>query len=290
MKRHLLALVLAAACTTTGLAAPGDPVVIGSPAWHALMARDAGSGEQPAFHAAELLNRWGRRDEADALRRALLLRHLQARAGDPLADTTLGRLMDAGTPSLAELDRALARAAPRAGGAPWPQTTALDDEAVRHIADAMGLRPPADWAGFVSRHADCRSQGTCPPRSQPAPSNADPDQAWREQQRRDQQARADRALRQRMDRFALAWLAAYVLAGLLVHLLLARFVGRWVAVAVTLAIGPVLSIWLLKAHAPQPGWGGLALAILVMALTGGALVLAPLFDAVHRRFFAQRGS
>ena len=97
----------------TASAARGDPVAIDSPSWQALMARPAAQDGTTAFYAADLLATWGRRDEADSLRRALLVRHLRTLAGDSVPEATLGQVWATAPATLAEV--AAAPAGPRCG-------------------------------------------------------------------------------------------------------------------------------------------------------------------------------
>jgi hypothetical protein len=83
-------------------------------------------------------------------------------------------------------------------------------------------------------------------------------------------------------------LLAYALGTLALHLLLARFVGRWFAFGVSLLIGAGLAWWLIVASGPLSGWGGLGIIIVALGLAGSGLLLAPLLDALYTRYFRRR--
>jgi len=95
MAPRRLAALLLGACLWAGpvSAQRGGPVVIDSPAWKDLMAQPAMLGDLPAFHAADLIEAWGRPEEAEVLRRSLLLHHLRRAAGEsPPTPATLGEV------------------------------------------------------------------------------------------------------------------------------------------------------------------------------------------------------
>jgi hypothetical protein len=268
----------------TASAARGDPVAIDSPSWQALMARPAAQDGTTAFYAADLLATWGRRDEADSLRRALLVRHLRTLAGDSVPEATLGQVWATAPATLAEVAAAHERARVRASGAGWAKVRPVDDAAARHLAEWLGNRPPLDLAAFVRRWGDCVPQGTCaaPPSrqaSRPVKTDAEREKATREHERQ------QRARQRRGERMQTAALVAYALGTLALHLLLARFAGRWFAFGVSLLIGAGLGWWLIAASGPLSGWGGLAVIILALGLAGSGLLLAPLYDALYTRFF-----
>lgn len=269
------------------MAARGDPLVIDSPSWQALMARPAAQDGTTAFYAADLLATWGRRDEADSLRRALLVRHLRTLSGDSVPEATLAQVWAAAPVSLAEVGAAHARARAHADGAGWAAVRPVDDAAVRHVAEWLGNRPPLDLAAFVRRWGDCVPQGTCaaPPSrqaSRPVKTDAEREKAAREHERQ------QRASHRRSERMQGAALVAYALGTLALHLLVARFVGRWFAFGVSLLIGAGLGWGLIVAAGPLSGWGGLAVILLALGLAGSGLLLAPLYDALYTRCFKRR--
>lgn len=289
LKRTLLVLLhlaLLGAPLAAG-AARGDPVVIDSPSWQALMARPAAQDGTTAFYAADLLAAWGRRDEADSLRRALLVRHLRTLAGDSVPEATLGQVWAAAPVTLAEVGAAHERARARANGAGWAAVRPVDDAAVRRVAEWLGNRPPLDLAAFVRRWGDCVPQGTCAPSPSRQASRPVKTDAEREKAARDHE-RQQRASQRRGERMQSAALVAYALGTLALHLLLARFVGRWFAFGVSLLIGTGLAWWLVVASGPLSGWGGLGIIILALGLAGSGLLLAPLYDALYTRYFKRR--
>lgn len=268
-------------------AARGDPVVIDSPSWQALMARPAAQDGVTAFYAADLLELWGRGDEGRRLRRALLVRHLRALAGESPPDATLGQLWAAGPVSPDEVAAAHQRARGLAPGAAWAATRPVDDDAARQLAERLGNRPPLDLKAFVDRWGDCVPQGTCAPRTSQRASRPKQTEADREQARRQSESE-QRSRRRRAKRLQNAAMIAYVLGTLALHLLLTRVLGRWGAFVVTLFIGAGLGLWLVLATAPHTGWGGLGIVLVALGLAASGLMLAPLYDAIHTRWFKRR--
>jgi hypothetical protein len=268
-------------------AARGDPVVIDSPSWQALMARPASDNGVTAFYAADLLELWGRGAEGQRLRRALLLRHLRALAGDSPPEATLGQLWAAGPVSADEVAAAHQRARGLAPGAAWAATRPVDDDAARQLAERLGNRPPLDLKAFVERWGDCVPQGTCAPRASQRASRPKQTDAEREQARRQSESE-QRSRRRRAERLQNAAMVAYVLGTLALHLLLTRVLGRWGAFVVTLFIGAGLGLWLVLATAPNTGWGGLGIVLVALGLAGSGLMLAPLYDAIYTRWFKRR--
>ncbi len=276
---------------------PGVPVVEGSPAWQALMALPAEREGLPTFWAADLLVAWGRGADAARLRRSLLGRHLEAQAAPPPPSATLGQLWQAPVSGHSELVASQQRAQERVqkgaqqqAGAPWALEPPRDDGAVQRLAERIGNRPPADLADFVRRFSGCVAQGTCPERAawlaERAASAAESRAAA--QQREAAFEARQRSAQRRGEWRQQAVLLAWLLGGLLLHLLVARALGRWAGIAATLLLGLGLAVWLVVATGPLSGWGGLGLVILAAGLGGSGLLLAPLYDWIHRRWFARR--
>lgn len=287
----LLALLLMAGLAW---AARGDPVVIDSPAWQALMARPAADGDATAFYAAELLEAWGRPAEAATLRRQLLARHLRGLAGATPAPATLGEVWRGAAPNADELAQLHASAAARQPRAAWAAIAPAHDGAIRAIVERIGNRPSADLPAFVQTWSDCVRQGTCRPRDGAAPVSDAERQARADARRRErerQRAEDDRKSREqqrRYERFELALVSGYLLGALLLHLLLARYAGKVVAVLVTLAIGPALAVLAYSRWGLSRDWGGLAMMIFYLGLASSGLLMAPVFHWVHKTWFAGR--
>jgi len=295
----LLAALLALAVPASARTARDEPVAIGGPAWQALMARPAADAETTAFYAADLLAAWHRPAEADTLRRALLARHLRAAGGEAVTPATLDEVWRAGTVAPGELTALHAKAAQRQPGASWAGLAPASDEAVRHLVERIGNRPPPDLHDFVRTWDGCRGAGPCrhPAARAAAQTDAERDaerdaritaraleseQRWREQQReaRESQRRSERLLT--------AVLAAYTLGGLLVHLLVARYAGKVLAVIATLALGPLLTVLAYLHWGVGSGWGGLAMLVFYAGLAFSGLPLAPLYAWVHKTWFGGR--
>jgi hypothetical protein len=274
------------------MAAPA--LVEGSPSWQAVMAVPAERDGEVAFWATDLLAVWGRPDVAARLRRSLLLRHLEAQGAAPPPAATLQQLADAPVPAFDELLAAQQRARQRAGraaaGAPWAAEAPRDDGAVALLAERVGNRPPADLADFVQRWGGCVPQGRCPDQAAREQARAEAAASNRAARLREELASEtrQRASQHRGERRQQAMLAAFVLGGLLLHLLVARYLGRVAANAATVLTGIGLAAWLWLASGPQSGWGALAMLIVVGALACSGLLLAPLYDWIHRRWFARR--
>lgn len=274
------------------VAAPA--LVEGSPSWQAVMAVPAERDGEVAFWATDLLAVWGRPDTAARLRRSLLLRHLNAQGAAPPPAATLQQLADAPVPGFDELLAAQQRARQRAGaassGAPWAAEAPRDDGAVALLAERVGNRPPADLADFMKRWGGCVPQGRCPEQAAREQARAEAAASNRAARLREELAfeTRQRASQHRGERRQQAMLAAFVLGGLLLHLLVARYLGRVAANAATVLTGIGLAVWLWLASGPQSGWGGLAMLIVVAALAFSGLLLAPLYDWIHRRWFARK--
>lgn len=274
------------------VAAPA--LVEGSPSWQAVMAVPAERDGEVAFWATDLLAIWGRPDVAARLRRSLLLRHLNAQGDAPPPATTLRQLADAPVPGVDELLAAQQRARQRVGtaaaSAPWAAEAPRDDAAIARLAERVGNRPPADLADFMQRWGGCVPQGLCPERAAREQAQAEAAASKRAARLREELAfeTRQRASQRSAERRQQAMLAAYVLGGLLLHLLVARYLGRVAANAATVLTGIGLAVWLWLASGPQSGWGGLAMLFVLLALTFSGLLLAPLYDWIHRRWFARR--
>ena len=288
-------IALALALTVVLRVAIAAPALLeASPSWQAVMAVPAERDGEVAFWATDLLAVWGRPDAAARLRRSLLLRHLEAQGAAPPPAATLQQLADAPVPSFDQLLAAQQRARQRAGtaaaGAPWAAEAPRDDGAVALLAERVGNRPPADLADFVQRWGGCVPQGRCPEQAAREQARAEAAASKRAARLREELASEtrQRASQRSAERRQQAVLAAFVLGGLLLHLLLARYLGRWAANAATVLTGIGLAAWLWLASGPQSGWGGLAMLIVAGALACSGLLLAPLYDWIHRRWFARR--
>jgi hypothetical protein len=290
----LLLLVLLLLATGPARAARGDPVVIDSPSWNALMARPAADGGITAFYAADLLQAWGRPGEAEGLRRRLLARHLRGLAGERLPPATLSELWQTAPPASDELSRLHARAVALQPGASWASLDPANDGAVRLIVERIGNRPPPDLDVFLGQWGPCECQGTCSTRGCQA-LISDTERSERLQarlkqmeQRQAESQRKHRERQRRDERLLQAVTLGYLLGGLMLYLIVARQAGTKMATAAVVALGALLAMLLFARTGRVEGWGGLALLVIGGGLAGSGLLLAPVYHWIYKRWFAGR--
>lgn len=163
---HFLSVLLVTlACTGSALAAPkgqgggpSGPVALDSPAWGDLMEQPATLADTTNLHAAALAGRWGRPDEAAALRDHLLALHGLALAGSvasgPLADL-IARPAPAHGAIQAAWSAGLEQAWPRIDWQAAPPPSAVPASAAMRTAHTGFWRLPD---GRLGAHASVRNR------------------------------------------------------------------------------------------------------------------------------------
>jgi hypothetical protein len=168
----------------------------------------------------------------------------------------------------------------QARGARWSSTDLADDRGSRQVAEILAGRPPTELAALVRRLDSCHQQGTCPERVK-APVDPAELQARAEREAERAQRRAAKERRNRWVQTLGPWV--YALVVITLHVLVARLVGRWAGIGLSLASGVALAAWLVV---ELRGSGSFAAIILPMVALGTGVVLAPIADWLYRRFFA----
>ena len=185
----------------------------------------------------------------------------------------------AGSPTLQRL-RAGQGPALQPGRVAWASLALQEPASAREMARDLAGRPPVFLRSFAERNSACERQGTCvQTRSVPRSAEA----VKTEQERA---AATDRQFRKDVRRneglaTLLPW--AYLLLGVTLYVLVARFVGVIPAALLSLAQGPAMAYWYLRASGGIDDY--LKLVVLIFLAASG-LFIAAVGSAVHKRFFA----
>jgi len=168
----------------------------------------------------------------------------------------------------------------QAGQAEWVSYALQDFASARRMAQALTGRPPVFLQAFVERNASCEQQGECV-RPRVVPPSAEKLAADRK--RAIAETREDRKSARRIEALGILIPFAYLLVGIAIYVLVARWLGVIPAVALSLVQGPAVAygFWARTGHINDY----LELILLIMLVSSGVYI-AGLGQAVYKRWFA----
>ena len=168
----------------------------------------------------------------------------------------------------------------QAGQAEWVSYALQDLASARRMAQALTGRPPVFLQAFAERNSGCEQQGEC---VRPRVATPSAETLAADRKRAIAETREDRKSGRRIEALAILIPFAYLLVGVALYVLVARWLGVIPAMALSLVQGPAVAYGF---------WGRtgrindyLELVMLLMLASSGVYI-AGLGQAVYKRWFA----